>query len=137
MPDSKSQSDAADAGSTSTWRTPHPAVTWHRLQYSLARAILTRTSWARPTAMRCQFGAFSQFGACQFDARQFDSFNNFYNANRQHAAHFMPHVTISSTMNRRRFIVDSLNASVCVTDLYIGQWFACASVQNRRRNCYV
>ena len=45
----------------------------------LTRASLTRTSWARPTATRCQFGArqfgaFSQFGACQSDARQFDAF---------------------------------------------------------------
>ena len=45
----------------------------------LTRASLTRTSWARPTATRSQFGArqfgaFSQFGACQSDARQFDAF---------------------------------------------------------------
>ena len=65
----------------------------------LTRACLTRSSWTRPTSTRCQFGArqfgaFFQFGACQFDARPFEAFCN---GNRQHAAHFMPHVTISST----------------------------------------
>ena len=45
----------------------------------LTRASLTRTSWVRPTATRSQFGArqfgaFSQFGACPSDARQFDAF---------------------------------------------------------------
>ena len=65
----------------------------------LTRACLTRSSWARPTSTRCQFGArqfaaFFQFGACQFDARPFEAFCN---GNRQHAAHFMPHVTTSST----------------------------------------
>ena len=54
----------------------------------LTRACLTRSSWACPTSTRCQFGArqfgaFSQFGACQFDAQPFDAF---YNGNRQHAA---------------------------------------------------
>ena len=49
----------------------------------LTRACFTQSSWARPISTRCQFdarqfGAFSQFGACQFDA--------FYNGNRQHAA---------------------------------------------------
>ena len=65
----------------------------------LTRTCLTRTSWARPTSTRCQygaqqFGAFFQFGACQFDARPFDAFSN---GNRQHAAHVMPHITISTT----------------------------------------
>ena len=65
---------------------------WVSFQFGasfLTRASLTRTSWARPIATRCQFGArqfgarqfgarqfgaFSQFGACQSDARQFDAF---------------------------------------------------------------
>ena len=57
------------------------AAEWVSFQFGasfLTRASLTRTSWARPTATRSkfgarQFGAFSQFGACQSDARQFDA----------------------------------------------------------------
>ena len=76
-----------------------PGIPVHFGASFLTRACLTRSSWARPTSTRCQFGArqfgaFFQFGACQFDARPFEAFCN---GNRQHAAHFMPHVTISST----------------------------------------
>ena len=82
----------------------------------LTRACLTRSSWARPTSTRCQigarqFGASFQFGACQFDARLFEAFCN---GNRR---------TFYATRNDivNEFIVDGLNASVCVTDLYIGE----------------